>query len=719
MSILLKRFGVWILALVLLGVQAGGGAAQEGRPHSATAGALFLPIIMTSSPPQWIGPGGGLIAAVATSPLVSNIVYAGSWGGGVYRSEDGGVTWTWKSQGLTNQTIVSLAVDPSNPNLAYAGTYRGKLFKTTNGGESWLLSSQGIQDQAIVYSIGVDPGNPQRIYAATRGLSNNGSQPWSGVVYRSDDRGATWTSKLYNLGGSNYQDYVYSLTIHPGSPNILFAATHEHGIYRSTNYGDSWQSYNNGITNSSTRAVVTGSYTDYHDDVYTGVWERLGVYKSTNLGVTWALKSYGIAGAHIYSMDIDPVRQSWVYAATFNMGLMRTTDAANSWSNIGLAWESIATVRINQANSNTIFAGTAGDGLFASRDSGSTWQRSQTGLNASSATGLVVSPDDPQTLYAGVYGSGVMRSSDSGLSWADYSQNLGNLLVNGLVEQPQRKVLFAWTEGAGLYRCDLQNLGSCWQRVGTNLPTAAEAGPLLPAGGPFSNRDTFVEAYGVPDDGVPDDGGPSPSVAHPQALPATQGLQALAFAPSNPDVAYIGTNNSGVYKSTNGGLNWTAAGLSGKKVWSLVVDPTNPQVVYAATDQSGEVHMSVNGGGSWADISLPGVTVYSLAVPASNPNLLYAGTSNGIYRRSGSTWSLLGLGGSTIAWITTHPTEAGRVYAGSTNGAFISRNAGISWEAGPGELAGYTVQSISIDPFLPGVMYFCTTMRGVLRAYIH
>jgi hypothetical protein len=324
---------------------------------------------------------------------------------------------------------------------------------------------------------------------------------------------------------------------------------------------------------------------------------------------------------------------------------------------------------------------------------------------------MVVSPDDPRTYYAGVNGSGVMRSSDGGASWNDFSQNLGNLLVNGLVEQPQRKVLFTFTDGAGLYRCDLQSIVNCWQRVGTNLPSAAGEGAQLPSRRPFSNWDTFLDAYGIPDTSLP----------QPQALPGNDGLQTLVFAPSNPDVAYIGTNTFGVYKSTNGGLNWTASGLSGKKVWALAVDPTNAQVVYAATNLIGEVKMSVDGGGSWTDISLPGKAVYSLAVSESppGPGLLYAGSSNGVFVRNGGGWTLSGLEGSTIAWIAVQPADASLVYAGSTNGAFVSRDAGATWAAGPEELAGYTVQYIGTDPFYPRAVYFCTTLRGVLKEYIY
>ena len=697
------RAGTWLLLLMLLGARPLPGVAQTEPPPR-----VFLPLVMRGAPgAQWIGPDGGLIASVAFYPADASIVYAGSWGGGVYKSTDGGWTWRWKSQGLANLTVVSMAVDPGNPDVAYAGTYRGKVFKTIDGGESWFLSSQGIQEGAIVYSTVIDPGNPQRVHIATRGYSNNGGPPWNGVIYRSDDGGASWVRKLYNVAGSSQQDWAYWLQIHPKLANTILAATHEYGIYISENAGDSWRRISNGITNLSTRAVVAGPTTEYQNWLYTGVWERRGVYRSTNLGDSWSLRSNGIDGAHIYSMDIDHELPRWVYAATYNMGVMRTTDAASSWSNVGLAWDPIATVRIHPLDSTIVFAGTAGDGLFASRDRGSTWGRSQAGMQASSTTALIVSPDDPQDYYASIDGSGVVRSEDGGVSWSDFSQNLSSLLVNSMVQQPQGTALFALTDGGGLYYCDLRNSGACWQRVGSNLPTAVDASDIEPSGRPFASRNTFLEAYGVPGDGL----------TMPQAVPGNNGLQVMAFAPSNTQMAYLGTDSSGVYKSTNGGMNWATAGLSGKKVWALAVDPTNPQVVYAATDQSGEVKVSTNAGSSWSNISLAGVTVYSLAISPAAPDVLWAGGSNGVYRRAGGSWSPSGLAGSEVAWLAFHPSRVGVLWAGTSNGSFLSEDGGSSWNPGPAELAGHVVQSIHFDPFDASAVYFCTTAHGVLRAY--
>jgi len=685
---------------------------QRAIQVAADGPLVFLPLLMVSHIPRWIGPDGGLVAAVAIYPPDPSIVYAGSWGGGVYRSRDGGSTWIWKSQGLDNLTVVSLAVDPSDPQVVYAGTYRGKIFKTIDGGETWALSSQGVQDQAIVYSIVVDPGQPQRVYAATRGLSNNGGPPWAGVVYRSEDGGASWQRKLYNLAGSSVQDWAYSLTIHPLHPSILFAATHEHGIYRSSNYGDSWSSRSSGITNLSTRAVVAGTTAEYENYLYTGVWERIGVFRSTNQGVSWTQKSSGLPEAHIYGMDIDPFRPRTIYLATYNIGVMKTTNAASSWFRAGLGSESIATLRIQPLNSDVVFAGTAGGGLYASPDGGASWAPSQAGLSASSTTGLVVSPLDPATYYAGVDGGGVQVSSNEGTTWSDFSAQLGARLVNGLVEQPGRDRLFALTDGAGLYRCDLLNPASCWQRVGTNLPVAAISTlPSLPER-PFSSRGTFFDAYDLSSSST---GIPSAPEA-PEAVAGNSGLLALAFAPSDPERGYLGTSGSGLYKTANGGDTWQTAGLSGLTVWAVAVDPLDGLRVYAATSQAGAAKTSSDGGGHWTNLSLSGVTFYSLAV--SPTGTVIAGTNNGVYRLDGSAWTWLGLPGSTVAWLTVHPMDPDRFLAGTTDGAYFSEDGGVTWQSGPAELAGHTVQSISIDPFHPGVAYFCTTAHGVLRTNV-
>jgi hypothetical protein len=200
-------------------------------------------------------------------------------------------------------------------------------------------------------------------------------------------------------------------------------------------------------------------------------------------------------------------------------------------------------------------------------------------------------------------------------------------------------------------------------------------------------------------------------------VPGNNGLLSMAFAPSDPNIAYIGSSVNGLFASGDGGLTWHSAGLSPDAVYALAVDPLNPQKVYAATSQVGTVRVSTNGGGSWGSTSIPGRTVYALAMsPAGVP---LAGADDGLYGLLGGSWQLLGLAGYTIAWITVDPADPNHLLAGTTDGAFSSADGGLSWQPGPAELVGHAVQHISLDPFFPGVAYYSTTAHGILRASSH
>ena len=686
-----------LLALALLPLSFARLPIQEPPPQG-DGYALLLPLVTLNRPPEWIGPEGGLISAVVVNPQAPETVYAASWGGGVYKSQDGGRSWAWASRGLDNLTVVSLALNPKAPDTLYAGTYHGKLFKSTDGAQSWVLSSAGVQERAIVYSIAVDPFRPATVYMATRGLSNEVTPPWAGVIYRSDDSGATWKAVLDDLGGSHYQDWAYTLAVHPTLPDLLFAATHEQGIIVSEDRGETWRTANSGITNFSTRALVFGP----SDQVYTAVWEKKGVFKSDDLGATWTLQDNGTEGAQIYVMDMDPSWQQTLYLATYNMGVLKTTNGGRRWGPSGLAGVPIATVRVHPTQPQRVFAGTSGDGLYASPDNGETWARSQSGLNASSAVSMLISPLNEQVYFAGVYGSGVLRSPDRGKTWEAFNQNLDTRWINALVEQPERKTLYALTYDQGLFRCDLTKPGDCWQPVsvpgGVGAPAGAVPAQRLPV------QRAFRDAAGLD------------SLSAASIWPTGPGLLALAFAPSNPDIAYLGGAGTGVLRSTDGGRTWQGAGLPGRTIWSLAVDPQDPQRVFAATDQPGTVRLSTDGGRNWSDASLPGVSGYSLAFFPGPSGGLLAGTSSGLYRLDGSAWKPAGLEGAAIIALAPHPENPQYWYAGAAGGAYLSKDGGASWLPGPEELQSHTVQAVYTSPLEPEYIYYCTSAHGILRA---
>lgn len=142
---------------------------------------IFFPLVAKASSPKWIGPYGGSVVSIAVDPNQSNIVYAGSWGGGVFKSVNGGKTWSFAGEGLGVLYIDSLAVDPEVSTTVYAGTHGGGVYKSTNGGVSWYSVNNGIQNRAVVYTITVNPGNHSLLYAGTRGAPETPGPPWSGI----------------------------------------------------------------------------------------------------------------------------------------------------------------------------------------------------------------------------------------------------------------------------------------------------------------------------------------------------------------------------------------------------------------------------------------------------------------------------------------------------------------------------------------------------------
>jgi len=658
------------------------------------------------APAEWIGPGGGAVTDLIYDPENPDIAFAATWGGGVFKSNDGGITWKDVSAGIQNLVVTTIEISPKNSLILYAGTYRGDFYKSVNGGESWYPSSSGFQNDAIPYAIEIDPSRSQRIYVSTRGTSNNGGPPWNGIVYKSDNGGQTWIPVLKNVGGSGEEDWAYDLSINRWNTNLVYAATHEHGAYRSNDYGQTWKAINNGVSDFSGRAIEPDPRRG-SEIVYLGVFHPTGIFKSTNRGDSWSLKTNNINKVRTYKIEINPNNKDSLYLSTFDHGVMKSINGGESWESAGLSNERILDVVAQPAHYNTLLSGTIDNGIFRSTNSGGSWSHSQNGLYASSVTSLVVQQGNSKTLYASLFPGWVTHSTDGGATWSDYHENINDKHIHGLVPHPLKpNLLFALTDESGLYRRDTQS-GTGWQAIGNNLPSSTlHTTPI--SDHPFHQTDLIDSLF--PNESIPTSFNTPNSSGTP--------LLSLAFTPTSPAIGYLGTSGAGVYRSIDDGLNWVQVGLPGTSVYSLVVTPGEPNRVYAATNASGSVQMSIDGGDTWVDLNIGNLSAYTLVIPNNAPNTLYAGTSAGIQQYNAGSWKSLGLNDSTITSMVIHPTKANIIIAGSTDGAYISNDSGISWQAGPSELQGISVQAISFDSNNPSVVYYATQDHGVLRAPI-
>ena len=704
---------VLLLFLFLFTTPATTFAQDTGPTFETYFPIVYSPFIDQSSP--WIGPIGGPVVVIQTHPSNSNIVYAGTWGAGVFMSTDAGNTWISKRKGLNNLYINSMAIDPINPRILYAGTYQDKLYKSTDGGQNWFQSSSGIQKDAIVYAITIDPNNADILFISTRGENTTGAPPWKGVVYRSTNEGIDWSPVLQNVPrlGVNTQDWAYDLIVNPKNSAIVFAAFHEAGIYRSNNRGDTWAVANTGIVGDNSVISARGLSINPKDfpgnALYMGTWHRLGTYKSIDNAQSWTNTPLDVK---VYNMDLDNVSPNVLYLANFDPGnfkggIYKSSNSGTSWSLVGLGNEIMYTVAVNQTNHSQVFAGTLTDGIFRSDNSGSNWSLSSQGLFNTNVSGMLAIPGDQTTLIGATANNGVSISQNKGITWSQMNNGLSDKVTKDLVLNPaDPNQIFVLTASGGLYKCTLPDC--TWRTANSGLPTASMNPQLqIPEYMDENQKREFILAGVEP--------------FNDSFINATnyKSLNQLVFSQSNNNIAYMAIADSGVRKSSDNGSNWSPAGLSGKTVNSLAVDPLNENIIYAATNDIGVINYSTNAGQTWLSTTIAGGKTNSLSTTPVNSALVYAGTDNGVYVRTGNgTWDFLGLGGIKINEIAAHPGRSGVLVAGTNQGAFYSINNGLDWVSISPEISNLIIRSVQFDPNHSNRVYLGTSTAGTFRFYL-
>jgi len=313
-------------------------------------------------------PGVSFIAEVAIDPRAPTTVYAGANGSanskGMFKSSNGGATWTPINNGLSITgfpllTIDGLVIDPQNPSVLYvgAGPVAG-VFKSGDGGASWAPSNgprnqPGELQTTSVVEMVIDPKNPTIVYAgATNGLS------------KTTDGGATWARKEVGLPTNKF---VQALAIDPQVPTTLYVQTQSAAgtgnVFKSSNGGDNWAPASTGLPFAAIALAVDPQNSNI---VYAGLSGAPGgVAKSTNAGLTWERTSTTNLSTVVTALAIDPVHPNTVYAGTLGSGVFRTTDGGANWAaiNAGLGQTGINALAISPSGT-CLHAGTINAGVF-------------------------------------------------------------------------------------------------------------------------------------------------------------------------------------------------------------------------------------------------------------------------------------------------------------------------------------------------------------------
>ena len=730
---------------------------------------LFVILSFTSNIKEVKGNGGmsflslapTYITSEATSILTNaqnNIVYAGTWGEGVFRSKDGGETFFPVNNGLSELHIHTLKSDPNNPNKIYAGTAVG-VFVSENGGESWeRIPRMGLE----VFCLELDPLN-NIIYV---GVYNKGevegvykfeNNEWknlglssltvysllsleNGVIlagtedglYITKDSGLTWEKTglseqvIYSIKRS-FSGAIYvatnsgvfvskdpyssfnKLSLKDNRYISLAIDPNQEIVYAGTNTGKLFK-YDSSSKNSEILNImaerISSIEVDTNGNIYVG--KECGISKSDNGGKYF--KSIAPL-TQVDCMAVSPSNKKIMYFGTEN-GIFKSEDGGTTYKSVGLENIAVLSIAINPKDALNIYIATE-VGIFKSTDGGSKWENiNPTSNDTNFTSSIVIDYSDPDIIYAGTPYA-ILKSKDGGKNWEKVLQNEISCIA---INPKNPKVIYALTVFGGIFKS--VNSGASWTNLGLK--------------------------------GI-----------H---------LTSIAISPSNTNIIYVLTYYKGIYKTTNGGKSWFKTNLTRKeiekyyKLDSIAIDPQNPDLAYVVgtfimyrpksliPEPIEPVFLETdNGGAQWQKLpilnTLPnftcilldsdsntaylgtwdGVVKYNLMNKTSHfssfgfpfknvttllntGNFLIAGTDNGTIgwsRDNGNFWIFGAEFKSPINTLAYNPEDPSIVFAGTQNGILKSQNYGKSFGT-TRNLGGNEIYSIAMDPANPQIVYVAT-----------
>ncbi len=646
------------------------------------------PTPMPTPTPEPVGPFGGTFTCIVVNPLQPQIVYAGSFTNGVYKSTDQGMTWYKKSNGISKLSIQSLAINPTSPNIVYAGTYAGGLYKSTDSGENWGPVGAAKFGDHIVYHIEIDKNNPSVLLITTR---KKGS--FTGYLWRSSDSGLTW-NKLRQGDDVGQPDYFYDVAINPMDSTRLFLSYHQHGFYRSSNSGVTFAPFNNGITDLSARVVAFDP--NIAALVYAGTWNNPGVFRSDNAGRSWTAIHPEIDGneVSVTSMLLSPLYSSSrsVVVGTKNHNILVSHDRGVSWQMRGPRNQWINQVAIADSAVNYWFAAAQDNGVFRSANKGSTWTGSQSNFTNVTITGAVQSINDPEILLVSTIGQGVLQFD--GENWIELNDGLVDTNIISLV-RGESNVIALTTEG--LYQLN----GQRWERL--ELPTST-----VPALNRFYQsvsetlilqEEPLIEAELALEETV--------QISRVQSFP----VPFISIAELN-GVYYGGSAGSGLW--CGNGMSWKPCGFTGSDVVVLKALTDKRALAAIVCQKTNDCRLSILRDGSWTDLLTDPVGRINDFI--DHHGKFWVATETGLYRQleDGSWQKQPDLDGPIFAVSGENPDDCA-LTAGGEGAIYLTTDCGATWNTAKIGEDQEVVKLIVADPTRQGFFLAGTLRSGMYQ----
>ena len=672
-------------------------------------GGEVAPSLLASLEYRSIGPfRGGRVVAVAGDPVNPQVFYFGSTGGGVWRTNDGGQYWENISDGFFKRASVgALAVAPSDPNVIYVGmgetTIRGNVshgdgvYRSIDGGRSW--THLGLEDTRQIGRIRVHPQNPDLLYVAALGHAHGPNSERG--VFRSRDGGKTWEKILF----LNEEVGSHDLALDPHNPRILYAAlwrtrrlphTLESGgegcgLYKSTDGGDTWTdiSRNKGLPSGLLGKIGVAVSGAQKDRVWAIVEAEDGaVFRSDDAGATWErlsedtnLRKRPWYYHHIYA-DPQDAETLWI----LNERCYKSIDGGQTFIQVSVPHGDYHDLWIDPRDPQRMICGHDG-GACVTFNGGDSWssiynqptaefyhvitdnqtpyrvygsQQDNTTISLPSRSDLgaitladyyevggcesgyiAVRPDDPNIVYAGCY-QGYMTRYDyrtkqarditvwpeASSGWPARDLKYRFQWTFPLVLSPHDpNVLFA--TGNHVFRSTDE--GASWEEISPDL-TRNDQSRLGPSGGPITKDIVGTEYYGT--------------------------IFAFAESPHRQGLFWVGSDDGLLHISQDSGQNWENITPADLPEWALVSiiepSPHDPACAYLAAtcykmdDFRPYLYKTNDYGKTWIKITNGIPDNDFTRVVREDParrGLLFAGTETGVYVSfdDGAHWQSLRL----------------------------------------------------------------------------
>ncbi len=622
------------------------------------------------------------IGDVTVAPSDPSIVWVGtgepnnrqssSWGNGVYKSTDAGKTWT--NVGLKDSHHIGrIAIHPRNPNVVYVAAL-GRLwgpnkergvYKTTDGGKTWTQQLFINEDTGVV-DVAMDPQSPDMLYAAAyerrrTAYGFNGGGP-DGAIYRTTDGGATWKKLTKGLPYAEGGDVGrIGLSIYRRNPNIVYAIVQHSkgGVFRSEDKGESWTrmsdtnprpSYYSQIVvdpNNDLRIWVMGAPMFYSED---------GGKNFVNNRVTRIHGDY-------HAMWINPANSDHMIVGT-DGGIHWSYDGGRSWEYVNsLALGQFYEVGVDMRRPYWICGGLQDNGSWCG-PSATPFQQgisNEDWFRVAGGDGYYaqIDPTDAATVYA--------ESQDGNVLRRDLRTHEARI-IRPEPKEGEPRYRFQWNSPIVISAHDPKTIyyggnflfkstdrGDTWTKLGGDLTTGVERNNL-PILGKVPDKDTLSRHDGV------------------QQYPC---ITTISESPLTTQVLWVGTDDGNLQVTRDGGQSWKnvadrAPGMpKGTYVSRVVASRHAEGTAYVAfdghrgNDFNVYVFMTTDYGETWKAIAagLPANngTVHVVREHPRNPNLLFVGTEYGAYVSfdRGASWTPLKMNLPTVPVddIAIHPRE--------------------------------------------------------------